>query len=61
MKRAVLLILSIMFLWGAVLIGCAPKEYLPLPEGERTQASLGYLIYCKENPDSIFCKEVLSE
>jgi len=46
------LIIIILFL----LIGCVDNNK-PLPEGEIISAPVGYIIYCRENPDSIFCKK----
>jgi hypothetical protein len=38
-------------------IGCS-KTYEPFPEGEVTQDQpWGYIIYCIENPESVFCKD----
>jgi len=56
-----LLTASILCFIGALiclmLMSCVPKEYRPLPEGKETLPPIGYVIFCAENPDSIFCKE----
>lgn len=39
-----------------LIMGCA-KEYQPFPEGDTRNPPVGYIIFCHENPDSIFCKE----